>query len=254
MKHKITTLLLLVTTVFSFGAFALAQDAEPDFQAMLQLIDERSNFSDDLAMNLVLESTDPEEGDETLQVQMFRRDTDDLFLLLIQKPETQLGQGYLRVDESLWFYDPESRQFQFTSLAESFEGSDANNSDWEASSLAEDYNVVSSSEGTLGKFEVWELELEAKHDEVTYPFLKMSVTKDNNLVLKSQEFSLTKRLLRTSYFPSYAKAGDNFIADKVIYIDELVEDKKTTITFSDLSVSPIPDNVFTKAYVERVNR
>ncbi len=250
MKQKLISIFLTFTVLISFSALA----QEPDFQAMLQTIDERSNFTDDLAMNLLIESSDPVDGDETLQVQMFRRDTDDLFLLLIQKPETQLGQGYLRVDESLWFYDPESRQFQFTSLAESFEGSDARNSDWEASSLAEDYKVMSSTEGTLGKFDVWELELEAVHDEVTYPFMTISVTKDNSLVLKAQEYSLTKRLLRTSYFPSYAKAGDNFIADKAIYIDELVEGAKTTVTFSDLSVSDIPDNVFTKAYVERVNR
>jgi len=254
MKHKITTLLLLVTACLSLGTLAFAQDEKPNFQAMLQLIDERSNFSDDLAMNLTINSTDPDDGDTTTQFQMFRRDADDMFLLLIQRPETQLGQGYLRVDESLWFYDPESRQFNFTSLSESFQGSDARNSDWEASSLAEDYKVVSSVEGKLGKFDVWELELEALHDEVTYPFLKMSVTKDNNLVLKSQEYSLTKRLLRTSYYPSYAKAGDNFIADKIIFVDELVENKKTTVDFSDLSISPIPDNVFTKAYVERVNR
>jgi len=191
MKQKLVPILLTLIALISLGTLTNAQ--EPDFQAMLATIDERSNFAGDLAMNLLIEQVDPVDGDENLKVQMFRRDTDDLFLLLIQKPETQLGQGYLRVDESLWFYDPESRQFQFTSLAESFEGSDARNSDWEASSFA-------------------------------------------------------------SYFPSYAKAGDNFIADKAIYIDELVEGAKTTITFSDLSVAEIPDNVFTKAYVERVNR
>jgi len=254
MKHKITTLLLLVIAFFSFGTFVLAQDDKPDFQAILQLIDERSNFTNDLAMNVLVNSTDPVDGESSTQFQMFRRDVDDMFLLLIQRPETQLGTGYLQVDENFWLYDPESRQFQFTSLSENFEGSDARNSDWGASTLAKDYDVVSSTEGTLGKFAVWEIELEAKHDEVTYPFMTMSITKDNNLILKQQEYSLTKRLLRTAYYPSYSKAGDNFVADKIILVDELVEDKKTNIAISDLSIAAIPDNVFTKAYVERVNR
>jgi outer membrane lipoprotein-sorting protein len=228
--------------------------AQEDFQGVLQLIDERSNFQDDLSATVLLETTDPEEGNDSRHAKMFRRDGDDLFLILIEKPETQLGQGYLNIQDGLWFYDPESRQFTFTSLSESFEGSDANNDDFEASSLAEDYRVVSSSEGTLGNFEVWVLELEATDDEVTYPYKKIWITKDESLLLKSEDYSLTERLLRTSYYPSYARAGDSYIADQMIFVDELVAGKSTRITLPDISTATIPDSVFTKAYVERVNR
>jgi hypothetical protein len=31
------------------------------------------------------------------------------------EPESQLGQGYLKVDDNLWFYDPESRKFSHSS-------------------------------------------------------------------------------------------------------------------------------------------
>jgi len=61
-------------------------------------------------------------------------------------------------------------------------------------------------------------------------------------------------LLRTSYFPSYTQIGDKFIANKMIFVDGLVEGKSTTITYDNISASDIPDNVFTKAYIERVNR
>jgi len=252
MKRSVLTTLITLSLLI-FPSLATAQ-APADFEELLAAIDTNSLFPDDMTATVTLEEKDPQEGDETSRVRMFRRDDDDKFLLLFERPEVQLGQGYLNIDDGLWFYDPESRQFTYTSIGESFGGSDARNSDFQASSLAEDYDVISSEEGTLGNFGVWILDLEATNDEVTYPFRKVWVTKEPNLILKSEDYSLTERLLRTSYFPSYAKAGDSFIADEQLYVDALVENKQTRVLVEDISTAEIPDNVFTKAYVERVNR
>ncbi len=249
MKYFINLLVLVVL----LSHFVSAQTST-DFEEVLKMIDKNTLFTGDLSATVTLEQRDPEEGDELSKVKMFRRDTNDTFLMLFEKPETQLGQGYLNIEDGLWFYDPESRQFTYTSISESFGGSDARNSDFEASSLTEDYDVISSEEGKLGKFEVWILELEASNSEITYPFRKIWVSKEPNLLLKSEDYSLTKRLLRTSYFPNYAKAGDSFIASEQLYVDALVENKSTKIILEDISTAAIPDNVFTKAYVERVNR
>lgn len=244
----------IITLTIIGCLFCVVSAQDQDFEQILQLIDTRSNFQGDLATTVSLDIKDPDEGDDSRTAQMFRRDSEDTFLILIQKPAVELGQGYLQVDDSLWFYDPESRQFTHTSLSESFEDTDARNSDFSSSTLAEDYDVISGTEGKLGNFDVWVLELEATHSEVTYPFRTIYVTKDDSLLLKSEDYSLTKRLLRTSYYPSYARAGDNYIAEKMIFVDALVENKSTSVTLSNISTAEIPDSVFTKTYVERVNR
>lgn len=245
--------ILVILCLAIVPSFISAQEPT-DFEEILVAIDSNGVFPADLTLTATLEQRDPEEGDETSTVHMFRRDGDNKFLFLFQKPEVKLGQGYLNINNGLWFYDPESRQFTFTSLTESFGGSDARNSDFQASSLAADYDVVSSTEAKLGKFDVWVLEIEASNDEVAYPFRKIWVTKEPNLILKSEDYSLTKRLLRTSYFPSYAKAGDSFVPDQQLFVDALVEGKTTRVTLENISTAKIPDNVFTKAYVERVSR
>ena len=251
---KVSILATLATVILlALPNFSKAQTAE-ELEQILVNIDTNSLFPDDMTATVTLDERDPDEGDEVSRVRMFRRDDDDKFLLLFERPEVQLGQGYLNIEDGLWFYDPESRQFTFTSLDESFGGSDARNSDFQASSLASDYDVVSAEEAKLGNFDVWILQLEATNDEVTYPFRKVWVNKEPNLILKSEDYSLTERLLRTSYFPSYAKAGDSFVADQQLFVDALVENKQTQITLEDISTNTIPDNVFTKAYVERVNR
>ena len=101
--------------------------------------------------------------------------------------------------------------------------------------------------------EIWIIGLEGMNNEVSYPFKKIYVTKKESLLLKSEDFSLAKRLLRTAYYTSYAKIGSSYVADKILFVDALVQGKKTQIALSGISTALIPDSVFTKAYVERVN-
>jgi len=245
------TALVLILAVLSLNAGAQSVD----FSKTLRTIDERSNFmGKDFSAKVKLVTEDPEKATDTKVARSFRRDREDTFLMLFLEPEHQLGQGYLKVEDSLWFYDPESRKFTHTSMKENFQGTDAKNSDFGQSSLATDYRIASSAEGKLGAFDVWLLDLEAVNNEVTYPFKRLSVSKKDGFLLKSEDYSLSKRLLRTSYYTSYVKLGDSYIADSVQYVDALVKGKKTKITITEASIEPLPDSVFTKAYVERVNR
>ena len=229
--------------------------ADIDVPALLAEIDRQRSFGEqDFSAVLTMISEDPEDGVERLEVQQFRRDADDAFLILIRDPAVQRGQGYLRQGDNLWFYDPDSRKFSHTSLKEAFQGTDARNSDFGDVSFADDYMVRSLEEGTLGRYAVYVLDLQAANDEVTYPFLKAWVTREGSLVLKTEDYSLTERLMRTSYYPRYARVGNAVVPTEMIFVDELVAGKKTRISMTDLSDAAIPDTVFSKAYVERANR
>ena len=247
--------IIAVAALIGIVATALSAQ-EVDTEALLRRVDELANFEEtDFASTVTIISEDPEEGTERRVIRQFRRDREDKFLLLIQEPAVQRGQGYLRIDDKLWIYDPESRQFTLSSARESFQGTDARNSDFEASSYAEDYDAASYTSGTLGRYDVWILDLEATHSEVTYPRVRVWITADeNNLVLKSEDYSSTERLVRTSYYPQYREVQGNFVVARAIFVDELVEGRRTQIEIEDISLAPLPDSVFTKAYVERVNR
>ncbi|MBN2441728.1 MAG: outer membrane lipoprotein-sorting protein, partial [Spirochaetales bacterium] len=104
------------------------------------------------------------------------------------------------------------------------------------------------------KYDVYILSLKAKNNEVTYPFQKIWVRKDNNLLLKMEDYSLNNRHMRTSFFPNYAKVGDKYLPSKMLFVDELTPGRKTQITITNISLDKLHDSVFTKVYVERVNR
>lgn len=249
-RAAILTGLLLLTT----GSLAAAVTLE-DGQMILEEIDRSSNFEGtNLTATMSMIAEDPESGIEKTTVLQYRDDDDEKFLLLIKEPEIKKGQGYLLIGDNLWFYDPESRKFSHTSMKDQFNESDANNSDFNASSTAEDYEVVAIEEGKLGKYPVYIMEIEALNDEVTYPKQRLWVTRSPYLTLKSEDYSAGGRLLRTSYYTNYVKADDNFIPSRMIFTDELIEGKKTTITITDISTKQIDENVFTKSFVERVNK
>lgn len=251
-KIKLATAVILLVLVA--GLVASAQDFTK-IEAMLERLDEQSRFDDtDFSALLTMIVEDPEKGIEKMVVRQFRRDDGDHFLLLIQEPTTQKGQGYLLEGDNLWFYDPSSRKFAHSSLKESFQDSDARNADFGQSSYSSSYEVEGYEDSTLGKFDVYVISLKAVDETVPFPFAKIWVTKESDLVLKSEEYSLTRRLMRSALFPKYSKVGNAVIPVQMIFIDELVAGKKTQIGLSEISISKIPDHVFTKAYIERVNR
>ncbi|MBN2050867.1 MAG: outer membrane lipoprotein-sorting protein [Spirochaetales bacterium] len=241
-----------LTVLFFLTAACLS--AQPDFKAMLREIDELGSFGEeDFSCVYTIVADKPGEEQEITQARMFRRDRTDQFLILILKPEVQKGQGYLQVDENVWFYDPESRKFSHSSLKENIQNSDAKNADLDETSLAEDYDVIAWEEGTLGSFNVYILTLKALNDEVTYPKLRLWIRKDQAIVLKTEDYSLSDRLMRTSYYPKYIQVGAKLLPSQMLIVDELREGERTQITMRDATTAVLPDVVFTKAYLERVN-
>jgi len=227
---------------------------EPDLQQVLEDLDAMSNFyGKDFSCVYTIVSQKPGEEQSVTKIRLFRRDERDQFVLLILKPEVNKGQGYLQVDENVWFYDPESRKFSHSSLRENVQDSEAKNSDFNRSSFAEDYSVKAWKRDTLGKYPVYVMELEALNDEVSYPRMKIWVRRDIHLILKEEDYSVSDRLMRTALYPRYSKVGENYLPSQILIIDQLEEGQRSQITMRDASVAKLPDSVFTKAYLERVN-
>ena len=248
MKIPLISIILFVIAAAVFSA-------EPDFQQILADIDRMSNFEDsDFSCMLTMVSEKPGESSNIQQARMYRRDREEKSVILILKPEVQKGQGYLLIGDNLWYYDPESRKFAHTSLKDNFQDTDAKHSDFKPPSLAQNYEVIAHTESELGRYPVYVLELNAENEEVTYPFLKLWVRKDNHLLLMAENYGLSGRLMRTSYYPSYLRIGDKYIASKMLFVDELRPGQKTQATLKETNLNPVPDYVFTKAFVERANR
>jgi len=250
--HYCAVMALFVMLLPFSAAAALTPE---NYGAILKDIDNLQNFGDqDFTTIYSIVSEKPGEEREVLETRLFRRDRDDLFLLIIISPEIQKGQGYLQVENNLWFYDPESRKFEHSSVRENIQNSDAKNNDFMVQTLAEDYIVTSHEESTLGGVPVYILSLEATNDEVAYPKMKLWVRQAPTLPMKAEEYGFSGRLMRNSAYLNYVKVGEKYLPTRILLADMLNIGEKTQITMTSPSVTTLPDYIFTKAYLEQVNK
>jgi outer membrane lipoprotein-sorting protein len=226
-----------------------------DFLMLVRRTDIRSSFyNSDMSATISMVSVSPDRGTFANKQQIFRRDKDDAFLMLMVEPESRKGQGMLRVDNNMWRYDPTSRKFTHTTLKDTYENSTVTNNDFRRWQRSIDYSVEKLSTGTLGNYKVVIGELKANNDEVPFPYLKMYIETDRKIVLKIEEYSLSMKLLRTAYYTQYVQIGDSFVPTVQIFQDGLIPEKRSQVTYTDISTKPLPDYYFTKEYLERVSQ
>ncbi len=236
--------------------------AEGDPKELLRSVDQLVSFLDtDFSAEYLIVQNKPGEGIDSTKAVIFRRDAENKYLILVLAPVVDRGKGYLKIDDSLWLYDPVSRKFTFTSSKERFRNSNARNSDFTRSSFARDYDIVRVGREMLGKFDCTVLDLKANNNQVTFPITKLWISNDS-LVRKSEDYSLSGQLLRTILIPTYQGIGGRFVPVTMIIVDQLKGRKvdgnfvgdRTQITISKPSLAKLPDTLFTKSYLEKVSK
>ncbi len=244
--YFITALLLLAA---ASGVFA------QDTTKILAELDHLNDFgSSDFSALYTIVSQKPGEKDTVTQVRMYRRDSKNQFAMLVMLPEVNKGQGYLREDDKVWFYDPTSRKFSFSSLKENIQDSEAKNSDLTKRSIEDDYSVTSTTEGLVGAIPVWIIDLKAKTREPSYERIVLYVRKDKTMLLKQEDYSVSGRLMRTSLYPKYAEVGGKLLPSQILLVDELNKGERSQLSMTEQSIAKLPDKVFTKAFLEQVNK
>src|SRR5579871_6633639 len=192
---------------------------------------------------------------------VYRRDVDQKLMILFTKPKTDAGKGYLRVDRNLWYYDPTVGKWERRTDRERIGGTDSNREDFDQSDLAGQYDPQFVGEEKLGNFTVWHLKLTVKPGiDVAYPLVEFWVDEATGNYLKRQDFALSGRLMRTSYDPKWDKLFSDIKKDylwfphEIHIYDEIDKGNSTLVIIQSVDLSSLPENMFTKAWLETKSR
>lgn len=252
-------LLTLFGAVLAAGP-ALARDAEGT-KALLERLDERQRNTGDYKSLAYVETRERGKSDRVLEAVIYRRDEKDLLMILMLKPKSERGKGYLRKDKNLWMYDPSVGRWERRTERERIAGTDSRRTDFDESRLAEEYTAEYLGERSLGKFTVHHLRLTAKKDaDVPYPVIEIWVDVKTENVLKQQEFAASGKLMRTTYTPKWkklfseSKGEDVWHPGEIRIYDEVEKDNSTLIVIKSVDLRPLPANIFTKAWLESKSR
>ncbi len=272
MKKTNNTLVSRLASGFILGSLLLLQSvahateklaglSQQETTKILETIDERQTNGGDFKGVCYIKETEKDRDPRILQATYFRRDKDSKILILISRPKQEAGKGYLKIEKNLWMYDPGSGKWERRTERERIGGTNTRRSDLDESRLSKDYTGKWLSEETLGKYTAHKITLTAKDGvDVAYPKLEILVDKDSGNTLKMQEFSLSGKLMRTSYYPQWSKlfskskGADVWVPKEIRIIDELEKGRSTTILIKETDFSNLSDSIFTKAWVEQQSR
>jgi outer membrane lipoprotein-sorting protein len=243
--------------------FALSEAEAKD---LLQKAEDNTAFYEtDFKGNYTVVQTKPGEGQNVTEAIMYRRDKSGSWTILVTDPAKEKGKGYLQFDNNIWFFDPADKRFTFTSAKDKFQNTNANNSDFAPQHYSRDYSIEATEEVKLGKYDCVMFTLKAKVNSVDYPMLKLWVTKDDGLVRKKEDYSLSGQKLRTTAIPSYqtVKAVEkNYLIPVSMLIQDNLKGKKisgkvqyeqTQITIRNVVFEKVSDTVYTKPYLEMMS-
>jgi outer membrane lipoprotein-sorting protein len=252
--------LLLLSILFLLPAVRLCA-AGGRVTPILRAIDANYKMKKDIRADVTLTQQRAGQGTKIIDMGYFRRDSDDAFLIIMNAPENEKGNGYLRVGDNFWMYRRNTRTFQHVNRDESIGGTDAHGGDFETRKLDELYGPVVDSSGTekfaeemLGKVPVNRFEIAAKVNDVDYPKQIYWTRRDNNLLLKQESYSLSGTLMQTAYFLKFTEIEGRFVPVKQLFIDEFEKGNKTIVEISNLVPGKLEDKIFTKAYLENLSK
>jgi hypothetical protein len=250
-----------VLFALALGAGASAENALPKVETILQKMQDNINLSTDARARVSLTQQKVGQGVKNFEVQYYRRDKDNAFLIVFTAPEAEKGNGYLRIGDNFWMYRRNTRTFQHVNRDESIGGSDARGEDFETRKLTELYQPATDSTGRelirqelLGKIPVYRIEVKAKVNDVSYPYRIFWVSTDNFLQLKDQAFSSSKTLMNTSYYRKYTTVLGKYVPIEQLFIDEFEKGNKTVVQISGIVTEKVDDAIFTKAYLENLSK
>lgn len=255
---------IAITLFCTISVFA--QIEYKDAEQLLKLAQENTAFYEtDFSGKYTVVQEKPGEGKNLTEAIMYRRDRTEKWTILVTGPAKEKGKGYLQYDGNIWFFDPSEKRFTFTSAKDKFQNTNANNSDFAPQRYFSDYSIYSAKEVKLGAFDCVLFTLKAKVDNVDYPMLKLWVTKDDGLVRKKEDYSLSGQLLRTTAIPSYQivkTTEKNYsIPVKMLIADNLrgkkiggkMQYERTQITITNASFKPVEDITYTKPFLEMMS-
>lgn len=244
---------------------SVAQAATPPTAAemtkMLQIIDDRQQNSGDYTSVVFIQQKETGKTDLVYEAVIYRRDVSDKMVILFNKPQSEAGKGYLRVDSNLFFYDPTVGKWERRTERERIGGTNSQRSDFDQSRLAEEYTPAYVGEETLGKYQVHHLKLSVKPGvDVAYPVVELWIDKATNNVLKRQEFALSGKLMRTAYYPEWmklyspSKKAEIYYPKEIRIFDEVEKGNQTTVVMRQVDLNTLDDSIFTKAWLESKSR
>ncbi|MEJ5273921.1 MAG: outer membrane lipoprotein-sorting protein [Spirochaetota bacterium] len=256
-KKLLFSFLLIIIFASLFTAFGFEDKNDPKAEQIITKMESITNIENtDVTATILFLQQKTGEPDKIYKARYYRRDKDNAFVIIFLEPDSEKGKGYLRLEDNLYMYMPSTREFIHKNRKENVGSTDAKAEDFEKKKTLDLYYVKMLPNAVVNKSDCYVIELTAKQADVSYPIQKWYIRVSDYLTMKQEAFSLSGTLMQVSYYIKYIpiKGGKMFLTK--FMTENKIESSRTWVTVDEASLSfePIPDYVFTKAFLEQQSK
>ena len=241
----------LALLLFCPLAFSPGTAAEPSAEEILRRAD-AVRFPQE-GFEVAVRVTSREEGrapDERAYKILSKGNENTLVLTL--QPAAERGQILLMKGRDLWLYLPRVSQPVRLSLAQRLTGQVANG-DIARANFAGDYTPRLAGAERIRGEPHYVLELAAIDRRVTYQRVRYWVRQRDFRPHKAEFYSLSDRLLKTCAYDAFQNLGGSLRPTRLVLNDALNKGSTSTMEYSGLRLRELPDQIFTKEYLRRLD-
>lgn len=173
-------------------------------------------------------------------------------VVMVTEPASERGQIILMKGRDLWIFMPEVSQPVRISLAQRLTGQVANG-DLARANFAGDYNPKIVGTEKIGSDSYHVLELVAVDRSVTYQRVMYWVNEKSGWPLKAEFYSLSNRLMKKCSYENFQTLAGRVRPTRLVMEDALRAGEKSVLEYSEMRLRDLPDKVFTKEYLKKLD-
>jgi outer membrane lipoprotein-sorting protein len=244
MKYILFAFLMIVQ-----GLYALADLTPAQVHALVKRVDENS-APPQYEAYMAITNYKPGAAPTEQEAHVYRKG--NKVLIVIVAPAIQRGQAIIRNGDDMWMYLPNSGKVLRIGAKEQSMGGEASNTDLLRVDLAKDYTGSFLGEETFDGTLCYKLELKAKDRTIAYDKVVYWVSKDKELPVKREYYSLSGRLLKTMYFRELQNFHGRIRPSVLMIVNQKNPEYKSRIVLKDMTaVHNLADFIFTPSYAQR---
>lgn len=224
---------------------------EIDAKAVVEASDAIRFPREGFQVDVAIASSGPGKDDETRKYRILSKGNENT-IVITTEPSNDKGQILLMKARDLWMFLPEVSQPVRLSLSQRLTG-EVSNGDLARANFGGDYNPTLVKTETIDGEAYQVLELAAVDRGVTYARVMYWVRKSDSRPFKAEFYSLSNRLLKTCHYENFQKMAGQMRPTRLVMNDALKAGEKSVLEYSNMRMRELPDKVFTKEYLKKLD-
>lgn len=241
---------LLIWGEISFSSPTDTVKTNISAQSILEKADEIRFPRESFQVNVAIRTTSPDRSEDLYRYQVLSKGNENS-IVMITEPASERGQAILMKGRDLWIFMPSVSQPIRLSLSQRLTGQVANG-DIARANFTGDYHPQLLRTESIDKEDYYVLELTGADRSVTYQKVLLWVNQSSFRPYKAEFYSVSGRLLKTSRYENFDNILGEMRPTRLIMEDALKSGEVSVLDYSDMKLRDLPDKIFTKDYLKRL--